>query len=131
VPIFSFVNYAPVDTSLSIVGLLVFLAGVVFFVAARQQLGRNWSQTVSAKQAQELVTAGPYHFVRHPMYSGGILACLGAAIVVGGPFVFTLVTLVPIFLWRVSAEDKLMSEQFPTQYPDYMRRTKALIPFLW
>jgi protein-S-isoprenylcysteine O-methyltransferase Ste14 len=131
VPIFSFVNYAPVSPELSMIGLVIFGIGAVFFVAARKTLGRNWSQTVSAKEQQELITSGPYHVVRHPMYSAGLLACLGSAIVAGGPFVFMLVTLLPIFLWRVGAEDKLMSAQFPNQYPEYMRRTKALIPFVW
>src|SRR5262245_40751110 len=83
VPLFSFVNYAPVGTALGTVGLAVFFVGMAFFVAARQELGRNWSQTVSPKQEQELVTAGPYHVVRHPMYAGGVVMCLGAAIVVG------------------------------------------------
>src|SRR5215203_819606 len=52
VPIFDFVNYAPVSTPLNIVGLLVFVAGLACFIAARQALGRNWSQTVSAKEEQ-------------------------------------------------------------------------------
>jgi protein-S-isoprenylcysteine O-methyltransferase Ste14 len=131
VPIFSFVNWAPVSTGLNLVGLVIFVVGIVFFVAARQTLGRNWSQTVSAKQDQQLVTDGPYHYVRHPMYAAGLVACVGAAIIVGGAFVFMLITLMPIFLWRVGAEDKLMTEQFPTLYPDYMRHTRRLIPFVW
>jgi protein-S-isoprenylcysteine O-methyltransferase Ste14 len=131
VPIFGFVNWAPVGTWLSIVGLVIFAAGIVCFVAARQELGRNWSQTVSAKHEHELVTSGPYRYVRHPMYGAGLVACVGAAIVVGGPFVFMILTLLPIFLWRVGAEDKLMTAQFPTQYPEYMQHTRALIPFVW
>lgn len=131
VPIFGFVNWAPVSTWLSIVGLVIFAAGIAGFIAARQALGRNWSQTVSAKQEPELVTSGPYRYVRHPMYGAGLVAGIGAAIVVGGPFVFMILTLLPIFLWRVGAEDTLMAAQFPTQYPAYMRRTRALIPFVW
>lgn len=131
VPILSFVNYAPVSLPLSIVGLVVFFAGAAFFVAARQQLGRNWSQVVASKEEQALVTSGPYAVVRHPMYFGGTVMCLGAAIVVGGAFLCMLVTLLPIFIWRVGAEDKLMTQQFPADYPKYMQRTKALIPLVW
>jgi protein-S-isoprenylcysteine O-methyltransferase Ste14 len=36
-----------------------------------------------------------------------------------------------IFLWRVGAEDKLMEQQFPNEFPDYKKRTKAVIPFVW
>jgi protein-S-isoprenylcysteine O-methyltransferase Ste14 len=130
-PIFSFVNFAPVNPVLSIIGIAVCLAGVALLVSARRHLGRNWSQIVSAKEGHELVTSGPYRYLRHPMYAGGLIGCLGSAIVCGGAFVFLLVLLSPLFLWRVGAEDELMARQFPDQYPDYKRRAKALIPFVW
>jgi protein-S-isoprenylcysteine O-methyltransferase Ste14 len=131
VPLFGFVNWAPVSAWLGIVGLLVFAVGIACFIAARQALGRNWSQTASAKQEPELVTSGPYRYVRHPMYGAGLVACIGAAIVVGGPFVFMVLTLLPVFLWRVGAEDRLLTKQFPSQYPAYRQQTKALLPFIW
>jgi protein-S-isoprenylcysteine O-methyltransferase len=65
------------------------------------------------------------------MYTGGFIAAIGSAIVCGGAFVFLLVLLGGIFLWRVGAEDKLMERQFPNDYPAYRQRTKALIPFVW
>lgn len=130
-PVFSFVNFAPIDPVVSVFGVVLCTAGMAFLVWARQTLGHNWSQTVSAKEGHELVTSGPYRFVRHPMYAGGFVACIASAIVAGGPFVFAAVTVGPIFLWRVRAEDRLMSQQFPKEYPAYMKRTKALIPFVW
>ncbi|HEV7464635.1 MAG TPA: isoprenylcysteine carboxylmethyltransferase family protein, partial [Methyloceanibacter sp.] len=71
-------------------GLILMVAGSAFFVWARQCLGSNWSQTVSAKQGHELVTSGPYRWVRHPMYAGGTIAWIGSALVAGGAFVFLL-----------------------------------------
>jgi protein-S-isoprenylcysteine O-methyltransferase Ste14 len=130
-PLFSFVNFAPVNPVVGIIGVILCLAGMAILVSARQHLGRNWSQTVSAKKGHELVTSGPYRYVRHPMYTGGIVACLGSAIACGGAFVFLLAFLTPLFLWRVGAEDQLMEQQFPSAYPEYKRRTKALIPFVW
>ncbi|SEC73752.1 Protein-S-isoprenylcysteine O-methyltransferase Ste14 [Rhizobiales bacterium GAS188] len=130
-PIFSFVNFAPVNPVVSSIGVIVYIVGMVFFVSARQHLGRNWSQTVSAKKGHELVTSGPYQYVRHPMYTGGVIACIGSAIVGGGAWIFLLVILGAIFIWRVGAEDKLMEQQFPNEFPDYKKRTKALIPFVW
>jgi len=131
VPVFKAVNFAPVNPILSVVGVIVCIAGIIFFISARQHLGRNWSQTVSAKQDHELITSGLYRYVRHPMYTGGLTACIGSAIVCGGGFVFLLVLLGAIFLWRVGAEDRLMEQQFPNDYPAYKKRTKALIPFVW
>jgi protein-S-isoprenylcysteine O-methyltransferase Ste14 len=130
-PIFRFVNFAPVNPVLSSFGVILCAAGMAFLVWARHHLGRNWSQAVTAKVGHELVTSGPYRYVRHPMYAGGFLACIGSAIVCGGAFIFLLVTLGAIFLQRVGAEDKLMEQQFPSEYPDYKKRTKALIPFVW
>jgi protein-S-isoprenylcysteine O-methyltransferase Ste14 len=56
---------------------------------------------------------------------------LASAIVAGGVFVFLLLVLTPLFLWRVGAEDRLMARQFPDEYPEYRNRTRALIPFVY
>ena len=129
--IFHFLNFAPANPVISGLGVILCAAGMAFLVWARQHLGGNWSQTVSIKHGHELVTSGPYRYVRHPMYLGGFVACIGSAIVGGGAWVFLLVILGSVFLWRVAAEDKLMAQQFPTEYPDYKKRTHALIPFVW
>ena len=131
VTMFRFVNFAPVSAVLSSIGVMATVAGMALLIWARQSLGSNWSQIVSAKQGHELVTSGPYRTVRHPMYTGGLIACIGSAVVVGGGFVFFLILLGPIFLWRVGAEDRLLAQQFPDEFPNYARRTKALIPFVW
>jgi len=65
------------------------------------------------------------------MYTGGLIACLGSAIVAGGALVFLLVLLTPLFVRRAVAEDELMARQFPNEYPGYKKATKALIPFVW
>lgn len=127
--IFRFLNFAPVNPGLSTIGIFLCVAGMAFLVWARQSLGKNWSQTVAAKVGHELVTTGPYRYVRHPMYAGGLLASLGSALVRGGAWVFLI--LGSLFLWRVGAEDKLMARQFPNEFAAYKKRRKALIPFLW
>jgi protein-S-isoprenylcysteine O-methyltransferase Ste14 len=130
-PIFHFVNFAPVNSVVSSIGVILCAAGIAFLAWARQHLGKNWSQTVAVKKGHELVTSGPYRYVRHPMYAGGLVACIGSAVVCGGAWIFLLVILGGLFLWRVGAEGKLMGQQFPNEYPDYKKRTWALIPFAW
>jgi protein-S-isoprenylcysteine O-methyltransferase Ste14 len=130
-PMFSSLNVASTNPAIDRLGVILCAAGMAFLVWARQNLGGNWSQTVSIKKGHELVTSGPYRYVRHPMYTGGFIACIGSAIVGGGPWIILLVILGPIFLWRVGAEDRLMAQQFPNEYPQYKKRTKALIPFVW
>ena len=129
--LFRFVNFAPINSLVSSLGLVVCVAGMGLFIWGRQQLGKNWSQGVAAKEDHQLVTSGPYRFVRNPMYTGGLIAAVGTAIAAGGGFVFLLIVLAVNFIWRVGAEDRLMQRQFPDDYPAYRKRTKALIPFVW
>lgn len=65
------------------------------------------------------------------MYAGGLIACIGSAIVCGGAWIFLLLTLGSIFIRRVGAEGRLLKKQFPHEYPNYKKRTKAVIPFVW
>jgi protein-S-isoprenylcysteine O-methyltransferase len=130
-PPFRFVNFAPVPSVVGSIGVMLCVAGMAILVWGRQSLGKNWSPTVAVKEGHELVTSGPYRFVRHPMYTGGLLACVGSALAAGGTWIFLLVILSSLFLWRVGAEDKLMERQFPNEYPDYKKRTKALVPLVW
>ncbi|HEX6808031.1 MAG TPA: isoprenylcysteine carboxylmethyltransferase family protein, partial [Gemmatimonadaceae bacterium] len=83
------------------------------------------------KEGHELVTSGPYAFVRHPIYSGIILAALGTALTgtVFGAIVFVAAT--AVLISRVGREEQIMLELFPGVYPSYQSRTKRLIPFLW
>src|SRR5262245_41553360 len=130
-PIFHFLNFAPVNPVASNIGVILCVAGMALLVWARQTLGRNWSQTVAAKKEPELVMSGPYRYIRHPMYFGGLIAPIGSAIVVRGGWFFLIVILGSLFLWRVVAEDKLMAQQFPNEYAGYKKRTKTLIPYIW
>ncbi len=129
-PIFSFLKFRPAPAVCG-TGLALTFMGAAFFVWARHTLGKNWSQTVSAKEGHELVTSGPYKYARHPMYFGDIVSCIGSAMVAGRAFVIMCALLTPLFIWRVFAEDRLLARQFPGSFPDYKKRTKALIPFIW
>ncbi len=115
---------------LTLGALLTFL-GIGIAVWARVHLGRNWGMPMSLKENPELVTTGPYRYVRHPIYSGIILALLGSALI-GGPFWLLVVVLFGIyFIYSAKQEEKLMSKEFPDQYPAYMKRSKMLIPWVF
>ncbi|MGB6548097.1 MAG: isoprenylcysteine carboxylmethyltransferase family protein [Xanthobacteraceae bacterium] len=104
--------------------------GIGLAIWARLYLGRNWGLPMSRQADAELVTGGPYAYVRHPIYSGMLVAMLGSAL---GNSPFWLAALVPFGIYFVTSarrEEKLMLEQFPQQYRDYMARTKMLVPFL-
>ncbi|HEX5194005.1 MAG TPA: isoprenylcysteine carboxylmethyltransferase family protein, partial [Solirubrobacteraceae bacterium] len=62
------------------IGAALFVCGVAVAIWARVNLGRNWGMPMTTKQEPELVTSGPYQFVRHPIYSGLLLAILGTTL---------------------------------------------------
>src|ERR1043166_7783633 len=61
-------------------GLVLFALGLAFAVWARVHIGRNWGTPMTQKDEPELVTSGPYHFVRHPIYSGILIAGVGTGV---------------------------------------------------
>jgi protein-S-isoprenylcysteine O-methyltransferase Ste14 len=67
---------------LEAIGAVVFASGIALAIWARVHLGQNWGMPMTRKAEPELVTSGPYRFMRHPIYSGLLLALLGTALVV-------------------------------------------------
>jgi protein-S-isoprenylcysteine O-methyltransferase Ste14 len=113
------------------VGAALTLAGLLFTVWARVHLGRNWSGTVTVKQGHDLVTSGPYRLVRHPIYTGLLLALVGFALARGEWRGVVAVALAGGSFWRkLRIEERWMREQFGAVYEEYSRRVSALIPFV-
>ncbi|HVM91150.1 MAG TPA: isoprenylcysteine carboxylmethyltransferase family protein [Verrucomicrobiae bacterium] len=118
-----------------LVGILAIISsacGLALCIWARRTLGRNWSAQVTFKKGHELITAGPYAYVRHPIYTGFGLLFLGSALVVGtiGGFLGLLVIMIG-FIYKYKAEERLMLTHFPEQYPGYKAKVKALIPYVF
>jgi protein-S-isoprenylcysteine O-methyltransferase Ste14 len=113
------------------VGVGLCLAGFAFAFWARAHLGRNWGMPMSMRQGHELVTSGPYAYVRHPIYSGIMLAMIGSALAISILWLALFVLYFAYFLYSARTEEKMMRAQFPEAYPAYRRRTKMLIPFVF
>ena len=112
------------------VGLVLFALGLGFAIWARMSIGRNWGTPMTQKDEPELVTSGPYHLVRHPIYSGILVAGIGTAVALSWVWL-TAVGLVGVyFLYSASVEERYLTEQFPDEYPVYKRSTKMLLPFI-
>ena len=118
------------STSYIILADILVAAGIALSIWARVHIGRNWSPAPALKEEHELITSGPYAYVRHPIYTGIILAALGSVLVNPG-WAIVLIFVVGMFLWRVKREEALMLQEFPSQYPEYMKKTWALIPFIY
>jgi protein-S-isoprenylcysteine O-methyltransferase Ste14 len=112
------------------VGIALCALGIGLAIWARAHLGRNWGMPMSRKENPELVTTGPYRFVRHPIYGGILLAMLGSTIGASIVWLLPLVVSCAYFVFSARAEEKLMLEQFPAQYSAYRQRTKMMLPFM-
>ncbi|HTX46963.1 MAG TPA: isoprenylcysteine carboxylmethyltransferase family protein [Solirubrobacteraceae bacterium] len=112
------------------VGAAIFVAGLGLAVWARVCLGRNWGMPMTVRAEPELVTAGPYRFVRHPIYTGLLLGVLGTSLATSGFGLVVTALLTLYFYFVASVEERNMTEAFPTAYPEYRAHTKKLIPFV-
>lgn len=111
------------------VGAGMTAAGLLFTVWARVHLGRNWSGVVTLKQDHELITSGPYHLVRHPVYTGLLFAFLGSALARDDWRAVLALVIAVAALWRkLRMEESWLIEQFGDRYIEYRRRVAALVP---
>lgn len=115
----------------SLISLILTLIGLFVIVWARLHLGRNWSMVKTQKKNTELVTSGPYRFIRHPIYAGIMLSLLGVTLTMGFYWLIFWALMVTFFTSSARAEEKSMVTRFPKAYPDYKARTKMLIPFVF
>lgn len=112
-------------------GLALFALGLGFAIWARVHIGRNWGTPMSQKDDAELVTSGPYHLVRHPIYSGILLAGVGTAVALDWVWLIAVVLAGVYFVYSATVEERTLTAQFPETYPAYRRATKMLVPFVF
>jgi protein-S-isoprenylcysteine O-methyltransferase Ste14 len=112
-------------------GVAVTAAGIGFAIWARLYLGGNWSGTVTVKVNHELVRTGPYRLVRHPIYTGLILALLGTALLLGRVRGLIAILLLYVgFKIKSKIEEQAMINTFGAEYHEYSRNTGAIVPKL-
>jgi protein-S-isoprenylcysteine O-methyltransferase Ste14 len=113
-----------------LIGALLVAAGLGYTFWARVHLGANWSGTVTQKEQHELIRTGPYAYVRHPIYTGLLIALAGNAVACGEPRALVgLAIVVYAFVRKLRIEERFMNELFPREYPRYRAEVPALVPF--
>jgi protein-S-isoprenylcysteine O-methyltransferase Ste14 len=110
-------------------GLVLFALGLRFAIWARVHIGRNWGTPMTQKDEPELVTSGPYHLVRHPIYSGILVAGVGTAVALS--WLWLIAVVLAGVGYSATVEERYLTEQFPDTYPAYKRSTKMLVPFVF
>ena len=112
------------------VGLALLVLGLGFAVWARVHIGRNWGTPMSEKSEPELVTSGPYHMVRHPIYSGLLVAGIGTAVALSWMWLIALALAAIYFIYSATVEEHYLAKKFPDAYPPYKRSTKMFVPLV-
>ena len=111
-------------------GLVLAAASLIMFQLTHRALGRNWSVSLDVRANHQLITAGIYRTIRHPMYSAFWLWALAQAFLLPN-WVAGLSGIVGfgiLFFGRVSREEHIMLDTFGDQYREYMARTHRIIP---
>jgi protein-S-isoprenylcysteine O-methyltransferase Ste14 len=114
-------------------GLIVFLLGYLFMVWAPLHLGKQFSAYITIQEGHELITDGPFRYMRHPRYSGLVCWVFGVAMVfLSGPGLVLAAMMSVLMLIRIPKEERLLYGEFDKEWKDYCRRTtKKLIPFVY
>ncbi len=112
-------------------GIALTAVGIALAVWARLHLGRNWSSEVTIREDHQLIRTGPYARLRHPIYTGILLALLGTAVAIGeyraiAGFAVILVG----FSLKARREESFLAEEFPGAFEEHRRRTGFLLPRL-
>lgn len=118
---------------LSVLGIVLLVAGIVFRALSVKTLGKHFTATVQIKEDHQLITSGPYSVVRHPSYLGAWIAIIGCAVFLHS-IAGTLLAVFGMFYAyyvRISVEEDALVDTFGEKYKAYQKSKARLIPFLW
>jgi protein-S-isoprenylcysteine O-methyltransferase len=118
---------------LSYVGLTLFAAGILLRWYSIIHLGRFFTVDVAIATEHKLVDSGPYRFVRHPSYTGALVAFVGFGLCLRN-WAALLVLVLPVtaaFLWRIHVEERALTDALGDHYRQYAKHTKRLLPLLY
>jgi protein-S-isoprenylcysteine O-methyltransferase Ste14 len=114
-----------------ITGVTLCVAGLALLIDSRFTLGKNWSDLVVLKEGHQVVQNGPYHFMRHPLYTGLLLALLGSALTVRttSAYAITAACFLGLFI-KSRQEEDLLTKNLPG-YADYRKKVKGFVPYVF
>lgn len=121
----------PFPQACLIVGVILMPLGAVLLVAGLVYLGSGLTPLPYPNEEAKLIQTGPYALVRHPMYCGGLIFCIGWALYVQGWLTFGYVAILFVFMdMKSRREERWLVAKFPT-YAAYQQRVRKLIPFIY
>jgi protein-S-isoprenylcysteine O-methyltransferase Ste14 len=113
-----------------IIGILFISLSVILKVWALKTLGKYWSIQIEIRDDQNLVTEGPYKYIRHPAYVSTLLEAIGGALILNAFFTLLLFWVIyfPLMVIRIYLEENELKRKFGMKYRDYQEKVSALLP---
>ena len=114
-------------------GMTIMLIGMALRYWAVATLGASFRTTIETDKDQKVVSAGPYKYIRHPSYCGWLLICFGYGVAVQNWLSLLVAVLLPLaaLLYRIHVEETALVFSLGSEYVEYQKRTKRLIPWIW
>jgi protein-S-isoprenylcysteine O-methyltransferase Ste14 len=123
------IRFVPDTAATAWTGTALTAAGIAIACWARYHLGENWSGTVTLKENHELIRTGPYRNIRHPIYTGILLALLGTAIAVGEVrAIIALAIAYASFYTKARREESFLAKEFGAKFTDHQHHTGMFLP---
>ena len=120
----------PWEPELALIGDIMVITGLIFRWYSIIYLGRWFTVNVAIAADQPLIDDGPYRFLRHPSYTGALMALIGLGLAIGNTVSLVVIVLltVPVFLRRIQVEERVLAEAFGARWEAYRARTWRLLP---
>jgi len=124
-------RFLPVSDAIGETGFLITVIGVALAIWARSNLGENWSATVTLKEGHELILSGPHRYIRHPVYTGMLVAFAGSVLALGEfrGFISFAIAITSFYL-KARKEERFLTQEFGEIFNDHVRRTGMFLPSL-
>ena len=123
------VRFVPAGPAMEWIGVLLTATGVGVAFWARWHLGTNWSGVVTLKEGHELIRTGPYRRIRHPIYTGILLAVFGTMVTLGEARGLLAVAVVWLsFYWKARREESFLTQEFGEKFEAHVKQTGMFLP---
>jgi protein-S-isoprenylcysteine O-methyltransferase Ste14 len=125
-------RFVPDERWVGWLGIALSFAGAAIAIWARYTIGEFWSARVTLKEGHELIRSGPYAYVRHPIYTGMLVASTGTALVLGEwRGLVAVLLLTAAHARKAKREESLLTTEFGERYSAYRQSTGFILPRLW
>jgi protein-S-isoprenylcysteine O-methyltransferase Ste14 len=122
-------RFLPQREWIAMLGAVLAALGVAFAIWARRHIGRNWSGQVTIRKEHELIRSGPYARIRHPIYTGLLVALAGTAIAIGEYRAIVALAVIAVgFVVKAKREEAFLATQFGPAFDEHRRQTGFFLP---